>query len=1466
MPPLDDNKSQAAGSVEVSVHSFHHQQADVEACLQRGLVLVPQKKCPSCASSLVMIATSPVKKEQEADKQDESAKTPSMKDATELQQSMLERTPSSSSTRSVVLTIEPHLQPIANLPFCVACQAHVLCHASHLDLLLQTASSNTTLRKVAAQGAIFVEESLANATAAIQGNDVDLQQTESKLLLQRLDMDQVSVTGAPVLDPVQAQEHLVLAQTTSKNTADVDVHSIERLAKMNNKDSLLDEDEDDTMCPREPETHDDPEALLQLLSMGSEDAWDDIEVVHCDDSVLHPTKIVQEHDAVEPMVNVSPEAKSMTQDHQEEMVPETPRTTLSPIPQSQDDTEEDKDEDCDADNHDYIPDDISMDPSTVDYAVRRSLATQILGEKMQLGYQLLEKDCTVCDMPLMADADGPHCVVCPYLMALQAGQSVATSHANKEKVVKEDDKADEATELTVETDDHETIEQAPVKEEVQIQEVQESTLKQADQETLKQATNRDLATTAFDSTHSVTDPIHCDTVSVLPVLQELEDMIPPRVDTGMSTPVAPQVASDTPNTRATSKETSLAQWEVEALQMQQDAEEAMNRARVALERIKKARMLSEARKPATPASPETTGTRALEEPEKVEDLQIVPEMTEAQVEDSLVMPEKNEAQTTNEPETTERALDMNTPEETDRAQITSPQTVVEHDSVGNLNITATMEESSVPGVELEVLPETEAPAGEESAKDNHEVMEATEPQTEFDDKDDEDVPADKELGAPAEDVLPEATSMQDLVSNATFESVNNTWKLLHAEARLVKLRRKVTGWKELSQCCQGPQCQGSSLLKKGNDIECVVCGGTGSGDDGLYAELNYVASFVSDTEMRSIVSAATEEPSTKQPLAKRLISKLKNAVVTKPKKKTIISGGPLSRGIPASQSVTRSVQELQDDFESKRNLVSKEIGKRMTRGWVLLDLACPYCIMPLMTDKHGVDEICVLCGLVGKAGESQSIALSPATTHVDEDTKVGSQECVDTTASTAVVAAEKTDLKEAACMTSPFASVLDEKTVENVVTRTNSGADAPEFPFIPTIVKHHEAGEGVPPTPRDPSPQKQRQTDKRPSPLQLDGTSASNERPPSVDPEPGISRKSEDMDVPSTVVVHEQDHQPKTVHSTTSKSEPFDDGKSPRVLNWFRRAFNSTGSKCDPPALRGQAVAAKPSVDVAESIDGTPTARSLSTPSVNAPIKENQVEAENEIQDSNVERKDDDEEERSNLAEMSAEESRQDDAYATDDYNDIQLPTDIDQDEERSLRSLLRASKKQASETQRALPSPGMAAMNAPNLPMSSPMSMTSTVPLASPESTQQIVRTSSRPRVTPETATRSIKSSRSSSDSSKSSDSFKTGRKAMAKVKQHRQRRIKNKLPSVAASIVPTSHPDVFVIEDSKSVKSTLSNASHNSVGSAALDALMDRIEDAKHKLHQPSTASDGLRSQSQLRELIDNLAKAAEEMERME
>ncbi|KAL7566382.1 hypothetical protein ACA910_011123 [Epithemia clementina (nom. ined.)] len=69
--------------------------------------------------------------------------------------------------------------------------------------------------------------------------------------------------------------------------------------------------------------------------------------------------------------------------------------------------------------------------------------------------------------------------------------------------------------------------------------------------------------------------------------------------------------------------------------------------------------------------------------------------------------------------------------------------------------------------------------------------------------------------------------------------------------------------------------------------------------------------------------------------------------------------------IPSRKTKRKSVL---GEFETRRQVASKEIGKRMAKGWILLNSVCPKCSTPLMTDTFGRLEICVICGPANGGG------------------------------------------------------------------------------------------------------------------------------------------------------------------------------------------------------------------------------------------------------------------------------------------------------------------------------------------------------------------------------------------------------------------------------------------------------------------------------------------------------------------
>jgi hypothetical protein len=174
------------------------------------------------------------------------------------------------------------------------------------------------------------------------------------------------------------------------------------------------------------------------------------------------------------------------------------------------------------------------------------------------------------------------------------------------------------------------------------------------------------------------------------------------------------------------------------------------------------------------------------------------------------------------------------------------------------------------------------------------------------------------------------------------------WETLRTEGRSVMTRRVMAGWTLVSEFCLGTECENSPLIIKYNKKECVVCGGCGDGTDGAYTTQSVDSGDLFGADLMNLHCAEVDS--------------IQEARYTP------------TASIPA---YTLTVKELQDDFETKRDMVSKEIGKRMIQGWTLLDASCPHCVMPLMMDNKGRTDICVLCGLIENIQNNDGHTIKP---------------------------------------------------------------------------------------------------------------------------------------------------------------------------------------------------------------------------------------------------------------------------------------------------------------------------------------------------------------------------------------------------------------------------------------------------------------------------------------------------------
>jgi uncharacterized Zn finger protein (UPF0148 family) len=263
-------------------------------------------------------------------------------------------------------------------------------------------------------------------------------------------------------------------------------------------------------------------------------------------------------------------------------------------------------------------------------------------------------------------------------------------------------------------------------------------------------------------------------------------------------------------------------------------------------------------------------------------------------------------------------------------------------------------------------------------------------------------------------------------SSSLEEIRRQQWETLRSEGRAAITRRSMTGWTVSSEFCRGKECESSPLVVKGSTKQCVVCGGTGTGHDGVYdlsdgSETSKKENFASnDTsseapvirpprfDFNTSINLKVVKPPLSSPLNEapetdtEIVSK---ALIRPPRIRGIIprdsdseEGIPVTKlaslhlvksplRFPSGPAEVRMVaingqpdfnvvdgKEARDSIESKRTIVSKEIGKRMLQGWKLLNLTCPTCLMPLMIDENDEHEICVLCGLVTEGLHSTGTA------------------------------------------------------------------------------------------------------------------------------------------------------------------------------------------------------------------------------------------------------------------------------------------------------------------------------------------------------------------------------------------------------------------------------------------------------------------------------------------------------------
>ena len=187
------------------------------------------------------------------------------------------------------------------------------------------------------------------------------------------------------------------------------------------------------------------------------------------------------------------------------------------------------------------------------------------------------------------------------------------------------------------------------------------------------------------------------------------------------------------------------------------------------------------------------------------------------------------------------------------------------------------------------------------------------------------------------------------------------WDLLRSESRALLARRCIVGWRCVPETCKGAECGDIQLVAKGKTVECVICGGTGTGNDGVYGQLP--TDIVKDPVEECLSVLNGDDPLDIAP-----VPVCRGITDISIEKSSIQALSPTVMSLVATDQSPRtgvSISQLHRDFESKRSAVSQQIAAKLSQGWSLLNLTCPLCVMPLMTDEEGQVEVCLLCGVVG---------------------------------------------------------------------------------------------------------------------------------------------------------------------------------------------------------------------------------------------------------------------------------------------------------------------------------------------------------------------------------------------------------------------------------------------------------------------------------------------------------------------
>lgn len=248
--------------------------------------------------------------------------------------------------------------------------------------------------------------------------------------------------------------------------------------------------------------------------------------------------------------------------------------------------------------------------------------------------------------------------------------------------------------------------------------------------------------------------------------------------------------------------------------------------------------------------------------------------------------------------------------------------------------------------------------------------------------------AEKEVVVETEDTLKARFEEHNepVILQTKSQLFQERWETLRLESRAIMTRRVLLGWKITPEACVVEECHNTPLIEKNGKKECTVCGGCGDGTD--------VADLMGEAEPAPVVDTHTPSIAAPKPVAQNLAvaapgfvapapidltsepAEAAPAPVTTPKpvvaaREAVATASAIVAPAPETGFESEPVKEdpleewNEEDLtvlEQNREKYIKEIGKKLLKGWTLIDETCDTCVMPLMMDTNGKSGLCIACG------------------------------------------------------------------------------------------------------------------------------------------------------------------------------------------------------------------------------------------------------------------------------------------------------------------------------------------------------------------------------------------------------------------------------------------------------------------------------------------------------------------------